>query len=74
MLIDSREDQFRAHCKIQPFSASLLNGFIGSQYFIEFKSGYIDEFEFNFEGNNKANVGEMTFEYLRIDFCDLFDH
>lgn len=72
--IDSQEDQFWAHCKVQPFNASLLNGFIGSQFFIEFKSGYIDDFEFNFEGNNKANVGEMTFEYTNLKVRKLHGH
>lgn len=66
MNMNSEEDQFWASCKIKPFEASILNGFLGSQFFIEFKSGYVDNLEFNFEGNNKANVGEIDFEYTKL--------
>lgn len=62
----SEVDQFWAKCKVAPFDASILNDFLGSQFFIEFKSGQIDNFEFDFEGNNKVNVGEMDFEYTKL--------
>ena len=67
--IDSEEDQYWASCSTDPFDVRILNGFVGSQFFIQFKSGHVDKFTFNFEGNNKANVGEMDFEYsdLRIE-------
>jgi hypothetical protein len=64
--IGSPEDQYWAKCKVDPFNATLLNGFLGSQFFIEFKSGHIDNFEFEFEGNNKVNLGKMDFEYTKL--------
>lgn len=64
--IESKEDDFQAAGKVDPFEASILNGFLGSQFFIEFKTGHIDNLEFSFKGNNKANVGEMDFEYTHL--------
>lgn len=64
--VASAEDQHWASCKAAPFEASILNEFLGSQFLIEFKSGYIDNLEFEYEGNNKVNVGEMDFEFRNL--------
>jgi hypothetical protein len=67
--IDSPEDQFRVTCKAEPFNIQILNEFLGSQFFIDFSSGFIKGLNFEFEGNNKANVGTMDLEYndLKIE-------
>ena len=72
--LDSKEHQFWAKCSTSPFNATQLNGFIGSQFFIEFKSGHVNKFEFSFDGNNMANVGEMTFEYSDLKVRKLSGH
>jgi len=61
--IDSPEDSFQVHCRVDPFNASILNGFVGSQFFVEFPSGDIQNLNFYFRGNNIVNVGTMDFEY-----------
>ena len=72
--LTSEEDAYRAQCVVEPFDATLLNGFIGSQFFIEFRSGHIDAMNFSFEGNNKANIGEMDLEYTKLRVQKLQGH
>ena len=36
--LTSEVDQFWVQCHVDPFEASVLNEFLGSQFFIEFKS------------------------------------
>ena len=72
--IDSPEDQFWASVRTAPFDMRILNDFVGSQFFIEFRSGHLDKFEFRFEGNKKANVGEMDFEYSNLKVQKLQGH
>lgn len=64
--LNSPEDKFNTICKVAPFEAPLINGFIGSQFFMELQSGHINKFDFAFEGNNKVNVGTMDFEYTDL--------
>lgn len=71
---DSEEDLFWATCEVGAFKASVLNDFIGSQFFIQFKSGKIESLEFEIEGNNKANVGTMDFEYSNLKVQKLKGH
>jgi hypothetical protein len=61
--IDSETDEFSVNCQTDPFNANILNDFVGSQFFIAFRSGKINNFSFDFEGSNKANVGTMDMEY-----------
>ena len=49
-----------------PMRADLLNDLIGSQVFIEFRSGYIDRIDLRYHGNKRANVGRMDFEYTNL--------
>ena len=62
----SKEDQYWGIFKAEPFNPAILNGFIGSQFFVQFKSGYVDNYEFNYSGNKFVNVGEMDFEYSNL--------
>lgn len=64
--LQSEEDAFWVTCKVEPFKASVLNRFLGSQFFLIIKTGHIDNMEFEFAGNNKANVGQMDFEYTKL--------
>lgn len=72
--IDSEEDQFWVKCHADPFDVRILNGFLGSQFFIEFPSGNINHLEFEFEGNNKANVGTMDLEFEGLKVGKLKDY
>ncbi len=49
-----------------PMRAELLNDLIGSQVFIEFRSGYIDRIDLRYHGDKRANVGKMDFEYTNL--------
>lgn len=69
--IDSPDDKFKVNCQVAPFNVSILNGFLGSQFFIEFPRGDIENMSFQFEGNNKANVGTMDFEYSNLKVTKL---
>lgn len=69
--IDDPADTFTVSGSLAPMDAKVINPFIGSQFFIEFKSGYFDTVEFAFTGNNKANVGEMDLEYRKLAFRKL---
>lgn len=64
--ITSEESIFSASVSAEPFDATILNGFVGSQFFIEFASGQVERFEFTFNGNDRANVGTMDFEYRNL--------
>lgn len=64
--IDSPEDQYWVNCHSRPFNVSILNGFLGSQFFIEFPEGNITNLGFEYEGNDKANVGTMDLEYNKL--------
>jgi len=72
--IPSPEDNFFLSCDVQPFQAINLNGFLGSQFFIEFPKGRINYLHFEFEGNNKANVGTMDLEYQDLKVRKLKDY
>ena len=72
--IPSPEDKFFVSCDVQPFQAVHLNRFLGSQFFIEFPQGRINYLHFEFEGNNKANVGTMDFEYQDLKVRKLQDY
>lgn len=72
--IPSPEDNFFLSCDVQPFQAINLNGFLGSQFFIEFPKGRINYLHFEFEGNNKANVGTMDLEYQDLKVRKLQDY
>ncbi len=72
--IDSPEDQFWVTCNSAPFDVTILNSFIGSQFFIEFSDGSIESMSFEFEGNNKANVGTLDLEYNDLKIQKLQDH
>ena len=69
--IDDPQDSFTVNGSLAPMNAKVMNPFIGSQFFIEFKSGYFNTLDFSFEGNNKANVGEMDLEYQKLAFRKL---
>ncbi|MBT8182808.1 MAG: DUF748 domain-containing protein [Eudoraea sp.] len=69
--IDDPADTFTVSGSLAPMDAKVMNPFIGSQFFIEFKSGYFDTVEFTFTGNNQANVGEMDLEYRKLAFRKL---
>ena len=66
--IDDPADSFTVNGSLSPMSAKVMNPFISSQFFIECKSGYFDTVDFSFNGNNKANVGEMDLEYQKLAF------
>jgi hypothetical protein len=72
--LDSQDDQFWVKCQADPFDVRVLNGFLGSQFFIEFPSGNINHLEFEFEGNNKANVGTMDLEFEGLKVGKLKDY
>jgi len=72
--IDSPEDRYWLSCQSKPFNASILNEFLGSQFFIEFPRGDITHLTFEFEGNNKANVGTMDMEYTNLKVQKLKDY
>jgi len=72
--ISSPEDKFFVSCDVQPFQAMNLNGFLGSQFFIEFPKGRINYLHYEFEGNNKANVGTMDLEYQGLKVRKLKDY
>ena len=72
--LDAEDDQFWTSCTVEPFEASILNGFLGSQFFVQFKSGKIDRLHFEFEGNKKANVGSMDLEYSALKVQKLQGH
>jgi|GEM_PF-2832683 len=59
--------------KAGPMRASLLNDFLGSQVFIEFRSGFIDRIDLRYHGNKRANVGKMDFEYTNLRVRQLED-
>ena len=67
----SDANEFTAYCEVQPFDMKQLNGFIGSQFFVEFSDGYVDGLNFSFDGNKQANVGEMDFEYHDLKISKL---
>ncbi len=69
--VDDKSDSFTATGSLAPMDAKVMNPFIGSQFFIEFKSGYFSTLDFDFKGNNKANVGEMDLEYRKLAFRKL---
>ena len=73
-LIPSSEDQFHVTCDVQPFNVTTLNNFLGSQFFIEFPSGIIKNIHFEYDGNNKANVGTMDMEYENLKVRKLQDY
>jgi len=72
--VNSLEDEFHVSCAVSPFNASILNDFVGSQFFIEFADGDIHSLNFQFDGNNKANVGTMDFEYQNLKVRKLKDY
>jgi hypothetical protein len=72
--LDSQDDQFWVKCQADPFDVRVLNGFLGSQFFIEFPSGDIKKLDFQFEGNNKANVGTMDMEFADLKVSKLKDY
>ncbi len=72
--LSSPEDAYTAKCDVQSFHASLLNEFLGSQFFIEFPKGNIDGLHFEFTGNNKVNVGTMDLEYQNLNVRKLQDY
>jgi len=52
--------------KAGPLNAKVLNDFIGSQFFIDFRSGYIDRIDLIYRGNKRANFGKMHFDYTNL--------
>ena len=72
--ISDPADSFEVQGSLAPMNARVMNPFIGSQFFIEFKSGYFRTLDFSFKGNNKANVGEMDLEYNKLAFRKLSNY
>lgn len=73
-VLNSGEDAFNFEAAAKPFDITILNGFFGSQFYIEFASGTIDTLHFRFDGNNKANVGTMDFAYSKLRVRKLKDY
>ncbi len=71
--LPSAEDHYTARASAGPMDIRAINNFLGSQFFIEFKSGYVEEMTFEYEGNNKANVGQMDLEYRNLKVQKLQD-
>jgi hypothetical protein len=65
-LLNSPELEYQAELKAGPMNASLLNGFLGSQFSIDFKSGYIDKIHLSYRGDKRVNIGKMDFEYTNL--------
>jgi len=72
--LSSLEDKYSVTCGVQSFGASVMNPFLGSQFFIEFPKGEIDRLHFEFKGNNKVNVGTMDLEYHDLSLRKLKDY
>ena len=74
-LLTSPEDRYWANFQMRDLDATLLNDMVGSQAFITFRSGVIDNMALVYAGNNKANVGEMDFEYhdLKVRKLEEYD-
>jgi hypothetical protein len=72
--ITSEENEYTASCDVQPFAIPTLNGFIGSQFFVEFPKGALQHFHFEFQGNNKVNVGTLDLEYEDLSVRKLQDY
>ncbi len=73
-VLNSEADEFTFQATSKPFDIAILNGFLGSQFFIEFSSGRIDNLSFQFEGDNKANVGTMDLAYSKLRVRNLKDY
>ncbi len=67
--LTSPESAYQAHAEVGPVDITAINPFMASQFFIDFKSGYVEEMSFYYDGNNKVNVGEMDLQYrdLRVE-------
>jgi len=65
----SPEGAYETFAEVEPVDITVINPFMASQFFIDFKSGYVEEMTFHYEGNNKVNVGEMDLQYrnLRVE-------
>jgi hypothetical protein len=72
--LNSDIDEFTFETTAEPFDIAILNGFLGSQLFIEFSSGHIDNLSFQFVGNNKANVGTLDLAYSKLRVRKLKDY
>lgn len=72
--ITSEDNEYLASCDVQPFAIPTLNGFIGSQFFVEFPKGALQHFHFEFQGNNKVNVGTLDLEYEDLSVRKLQDY
>jgi hypothetical protein len=70
-ILNSPQMDYQTELNAGPMPAALLNGFLGSQFFIEFKSGYIDKIKLSYKGNNRANVGNMVFNYRNLRLSQL---
>ena len=64
--LDSPDEEYTCALYAGPMDATLLNNFIGSQFFIEFKSGYVRRLDLRYNGNKRANTGELDFEYQNL--------
>ena len=64
--LDSPDEEYTCELYAGPMDATLLNNFIGSQFFIEFKTGYVRRLDMRYTGNKRANTGEMDFEYVNL--------
>lgn len=73
-VINSEADDFTFKASAKPFDITILNGFLGSQFFIEFASGSIDTLHFQFDGNNKANLGTMDLGYHDLKVIKLKEY
>ena len=73
-VINSEADEFTFKASAKPFDITILNRFLGSQFFIEFASGNIDTLYFRYDGNNKANVGTMDLGYHDLKVIKLKEY
>lgn len=73
IILDDPLEKYQVAVAGKPFNATILNDFLGSQFFIEFASGNITDFGFEYEGNKMANVGTLDIGYNKLRVRKLKD-
>ena len=64
--ITNMDDYFTVSGRATDFDLTLLNEFIGSQFYIKFKSGHLDLLGFDMYGNNYQTEGKLDLEYKKL--------